>query len=547
MWKTSKGYRLILSVATICGIIQICVGFAFVWLCKELVDIATGKADGSSYRMTIFCILMVTCIIVQALLSGLNSYITTTAEAKMKNSLQYILFDKVMGCRWTGVEKFHTGDAINRIEEDVRVVCSTLCSSVPNMICNIAQAVGAFIYLFILSPVLSIMIAGILPAALILAKLLGRKLKHMTKNIRDTDSRIQALMQESLQKRLLLLCLLHTDNCIKTLKHMQKELLELVIRRNKFTVRSRFLITLGFGIGYATTFIWSVFQIKNGEVTFGMMTAFLQLIGLLQRPVAEFSRLVPGFINAIASVERIKEFEVLEKENCKYIDSAIYEMNNKNLCGVRLKNLTFKYPDGNRDIIQDISYDFKPGTITAIIGPTGSGKSSLIKLILGVLSPNSGHVYIYDSHGHEFEASVSTRSEILYVPQGNSIMSGTVRSNLLKGNINVGNITDENIRKALYTSAAEFVYDLPKGINTICGENGIGLSEGQAQRISIARALLCKGNIILLDEFSSALDEKTEKIILERLQKNIEGKTIITVTHRQEVSSICNNILSLTS
>lgn len=126
-------------------------------------------------------------------------------------------------------------------------------------------------------------------------------------------------------------------------------------------------------------------------------------------------------------------------------------------------------------------------------------------------------------------------------------MSGTVRSNLLKGNINVGNITDENIRKALYTSAAEFVYDLPKGINTICGENGIGLSEGQAQRISIARALLCKGNIILLDEFSSALDEKTEKIILERLQKNIEGKTIITVTHRQEVSSICNNILSLTS
>jgi ABC-type bacteriocin/lantibiotic exporter with double-glycine peptidase domain len=265
-----------------------------------------------------------------------------------------------------------------------------------------------------------------------------------------------------------------------------------------------------------------------------MMTAFLQLVGQIQRPLVELSSQLPAVIHATASIDRLMELEALPREE----DEAPILMPAP--AGVCLEDVTFSYPDSDRNILQDFSYDFTPGSRTAIVGPTGVGKSTLIRLMLALLRPLKGGVFVYG--GNRVEASPATRCNLVYVPQGNTLFSGTVRENLLMGNPDA---TDDQIRKVLHTAAADFVLELPDGLDTQCFESGAGLSEGQAQRIAIARALLRPGSILLLDEFSSALDADTESVLLERLTSELPDHTMIFITHRDRIIDFCDSVLRL--
>ena len=275
---------------------------------------------------------------------------------------------------------------------------------------------------------------------------------------------------------------------------------------------------------------------QDGVVTFGMLSAFLQLVGQIQRPTADLSRRLPAMIHAMASGERLIEIYNAEQDEVCAVDGSSQSKWN----GIRFDNVTFVYPDGNRKILDNFSHDFRPGTSTAIMGETGVGKSTMMRLMLGLLKPESGSVLLYDENGATVNASARSRTDIVYVPQGNSLLSITIRENLNGGNTSV---SDDDIKKALYMAAAEFVYDLPDGLDTVCGEGGEGLSEGQAQRIAIARALLSKGRIMLLDEFTSALDSETERILMDRLTENYNGKTLVFITHRGEIAERCDNIV----
>ena len=266
-----------------------------------------------------------------------------------------------------------------------------------------------------------------------------------------------------------------------------------------------------------------------------MMTAFLQLVGQIQRPLVEMSSQLPSIIHATASIDRLLELEQLPRE---VPESRILL---DGTAGIRLTDITFAYPDSDKDVLHDFTHDFKPGSRTAIVGPTGVGKSTLIRILLSLLKPQSGTLDIYtDSACCTLNAD--TRCNLVYVPQGNSLFSGTIRDNLLMGNPDAD---IEQMHSVLKTAAADFVFGLPDGIDTQCFEAGAGLSEGQAQRIAIARALLRPGSVLLLDEFSSALDAETETTLMERLTKELPNHTMIFITHREKIIDYCTDTLRL--
>jgi ABC-type multidrug transport system fused ATPase/permease subunit len=363
-------------------------------------------------------------------------------------------------------------------------------------------------------------------------------MRGMTKDVRESDSRIHAVMQESLQNKLVIKTLEQDGEVLEKLDGLQDTLETQVIRRTRFSIGTRAVVSAGFATGYLTAFLWGVFRIASGKITFGVMTAFLQLVGRVQRPITDIARMIPGMVGAITSGERLMELEELPMEETPN------PILSKGTAGARLENVTFRYPDGDRNILEHFSADFPPHSTTAILGETGAGKTTLIRLLLALVKPSEGSVEIYDQAGSIGPASPDTRCNFVYVPQGNTLFSGTIRDNLLLGD---STVTDEEMWRVLDMACADFVRRLPQGLDTPCGEGGGGFSEGQAQRITIARSLLRPGSILLLDESTSALDVETEQELLRRISEGERGKTLIFITHRPSVTDYCDRIIKIKS
>lgn len=534
MWRQTPGYGVPVSVSVFLGIVRIAASLSFIWISKEMIDAAV-KSDSS---LMWYAVALALALVLEMLCSALQGYINVRTEARLRNSLREKTFGKALNARWGGREKWHTGDVVNRLEEDVRVIADAVCHLVPGAVITVVQLIAAFVFLWTMNPALAWVVICILPVFLVFAAVMARKIKALTADIRKSDSEVQSVLQESLQKRIVIVALNRVKYVLNLLVTAQNTLIGKVMKRNKFTMTSRIAIMAGFGTGYLTAFIWGVYRMQDGVVTFGMLSAFLQLVGQIQRPTADMSRRLPAMIHAMASAERLMEVYDSEQEEV-FVSSKEDE---DKWSGIRLDKVTFGYPDGDRKILTEFSHDFRPGSSTAIMGETGAGKSTMMRLMLGLLKPESGEVIFYNDCGETVMASARSRAGIVYVPQGNSLFSSTIRENLTGGN---KSITDDEIRKSLYMAAAEFVYELPEGLDTQCGEGGEGLSEGQAQRIAIARALLCKGRIMLLDEFTSALDAETESKLMDRLTENYTGKTLVFITHRKEIADRCDNVVRI--
>ncbi len=530
LWRAAEGVRRRIALQTVVGLVHVAISLFYVWTSKQLVDIATSRIEGSLY---LFIALMAACIGLQILLSAAVSRMEVETEIDMKNRLRFRLFSHIMDCRWSGSGGMHSGDVMNRLLDDVDSIANTISIVVPQSIVTAIQFISALTFLSILDYRLALVVTLILPAFMLFGRLYARRIRGYTKQIRDMDSNVQTHIQEYMQHRTLVASMEYTQHVVEDLELMQNDLREKVMHRTHFTLFSRKMMQTGFSAGYMSAFVWGVFCLRQGA-GYGTMTAFMQLAGQVQRPLMELSRQLPSFIHITTSVDRLAAIAALPKE--EHGASA----NLGEDVGLEMRDVKFSYEDGVT-VMENFSFDFKPHSITAVVGRTGVGKSTIMRLILGLISPERGSVTFYNND-MKAAASALTRCNVAYVPQGNSLISGTIRSNLLLGDPTA---SEEQMREVLHIAVADFVFDLPDGLDTLCSEAGAGLSEGQAQRIAIARALLRKGAVLLMDEPTSSLDASTEQQLLHNLADYASGRTVIIVTHRPLPAGYATGIVNL--
>lgn len=531
LWRAWRGNQLQAILNATIGLLSVVVSLAQVWAVQHAIDVASGHTEGSIYWSVGVMAMLVLCGFALRICS---IWVRNILGIKAQNRMQQRMLDRILRSEWTGKESHHSGDVLNRLEQDVGTVVSFLTETIPNTISVVAMFVGAFVYLFSMDKVLAFVIVGIIPVFVLLSKLYIGQMRRLTRQVRDSDSKVQSVLQETIQHRMLIKTLESDSIMVDRLESTQSELRHRVVKRTAFSVVSNFILNAGFSVGYLIAFLWAALRMADQTLTFGGMTAFLQLVNRIQGPARDLTRLAPVFVGVFTAAERLMELEEnpLEEQGDPIPLTAP--------CGVRLEHISYAYDDGDSNVIEQLDFDFYPGSCTAVLGETGAGKTTLIRLILALLHPNEGKVILYNQQ-EQRELSPLMRCNFVYVPQGNTLMSGTIRDNLRLGKLNA---TEEEIKAALEMSCASFVMELPDGLDTVCTEAGGGLSEGQAQRISIARALLRNRPIMLFDEATSALDPETERQLLHNILSN-HDKTVIFITHKPAVVDYCDQTLHL--
>jgi len=528
----TKGYRKLIFYPLMLNILSVFLSIAFVELTKILFE---GVNNDVSFLS--FCIsLLVITKVLELFCEQREMYLREKACAKLENIYTLRLFENTFKSARHELQNIHSGDEMSRLTTDVSVIAQCVTYTIPTIIYASVQLIATSIYLLFVQSSLTVAIICIMPIMILLGKQYTKKIVPISRDIRLEDSSVNEYMQEHLQKHEMLVSFGVTSFIVDKVRALQDKLFSSIRRRIFLDVVAESFVDIGFALGYLAIIIWGVFGIQNGTFTYAMLIVFMQLVGQLQRPFIFFKTQFPALMNSYASIERLQELENMEKED------ATYNVRLEGAVGVKFQNVFFKYSKSDKWVLNDFTFDFAPGSITALIGETGIGKSTILRLILAFNTPNKGYVELYNSQKN-VSANSSTRCNCTYVPQGNSILSGTIRYNLKIGNLYA---TDREINEALYNAAADFVLnDLPNGLDTIVGENGLGLSEGQAQRIAIARGLLHNGQLLLLDEPTSALDDITEKIFLDRLHNKRSNKTIIIISHKKEVGNYVDNTLLL--
>ena len=531
----SRGIRLNILVRIMAGLLQTGLALCVVWLSKRLID--DVAMTGTMGEMAVQALLIAAAVVAGVSIRQLNQYLANKAFIKKVAELRLAIFSQLFNRRLFEANDIHSGDVTSRMAKDIDAVSETLAVQLPQVVVMTIQLVGAFLLMRWFDSRLAWALILITPLAIIIGKYISHRLKRITLSIREDESRIMARIQESVELNVVLRALQGERWMQDRVEELQDRQTANYIRRSRFMVFSRFALGCTFGLGYMLAFVWGAYGLRTGAITFGVMTSFLQLVGQIQQPILSLLGAFPSIIYSTASIDRLKEMEHgEEKQPCDGKD-----ITTRTLLGIRMDNVTFRYAKGDREVMSNFSHDFRPGTKTAILGTTGAGKTTLFRLILNFIQPDSGEVTFY-GNGFSHAADKSMRKNVVFVPQGNTLISGTIRNNLLMAKPDA---SDEELHTALHTSCADFVFDLPQGIDTVLSEHGGGLSEGQAQRIAIARGLLRPGAVFLLDEISSALDEDTERELFSRLFAARPSTTILLITHRKKVAALCDERLEI--
>ena len=541
-WNHAKGIRLNSLIRIFVGIVRVALGLLMVWLCKRFIDVSIRS--GSSHDILLMIGLLVGTVVSIIIMRQVYYYMTVSANARQLNAIRLKLYSRLFSRQLFDEQYLHSGDITSRMSKDIETVSDLTTSTFPQMVVTGIQLLGAFLFMRSMDERLAWALLILTPFAIVFGKLISRRLRQMTHDIREDESRIQMQIQEGMEQNAVLRALSSEGWMVGRLDETQQRLKGNMLRRARFTVAMRFVFGCVFSLGYIMAFIWGGLQLRNGAITIGVLTSFLQLVSQIQNPILTLINMVPQIIHATASIDRLEELEQNQGGGAHDYEEQshahVHPISMNQPVGLHADGICFQYATGDRLILDHFTHDFHPGTKTALMGPTGIGKTTIFRLMLALTTPQQGKLSIYDKSSRQIPVDETTRDYFSFVPQGNTLMSGTIRYNL---QIAKPDATDEELQDVLHTAAADFVADLPEGIDTELGERGSGLSEGQAQRIAIARGLLRPGPILLLDEISASLDEQTEHLLYTRLFDRYPQKTMIFITHRPSVSELCNDVL----
>lgn len=508
------------------------IGLFQAYISKRIIDQATG---GGLVKSAL--VLYVMAVLLSIAVTAMATLLSAVLDERFSFGIRKQLYEQILHSDWLSVTKYHTGDMMTRLTSDASNIANGIIYTIPDIILLMIQLLVTFCMLYHYEPMLAFIALCIAPVAALTCMWLGRKLKYLQVKVQESEAAYRSFLQESMSNLLIVKAFENEDYSTKRLVDLREERFRWVLRKNRMGVISTTIMSLAFQLGYIIAFTLGAFQVSSGKITFGTMTLFLTLVGQIQAPIMQLAQKIPAIVSILASAGRVIELQNIPEE--VHEKTLIHK---EDMVGVQVKDLTFGYT-AKEKVFEQTDLTIRPGEFVAIVGESGIGKTTLIRLIMSFLQAEQGEISFQSGEGFTEMANAGSRGFISYVPQGNTLFSGTIRENVRMGKVDA---TEEEIIEALkMASAYGFVSELPQGIDTVIGEKGHGISEGQAQRVAIARALIRRAPFLILDEATASLDEKTELAVLEGVRKLSPKPTCLLITHRRSVLDYCDREIKI--
>lgn len=496
---------------------------------KSAVDNAINLNQGKLiFNVSIYALIMFLSIIIRARVSYLRIMITN----KMNNSFQTDFLKTFYKMKWKETINYRTGDIVTRITKDISSIINLYTSIIPSFFSLIIESIVSLIIVMYFELYLGLLVILLAPLLIVASSFLSRKIKPYQNKLNDIEGNYRSHLNEAIHNSVIVRAFQKEQHMVNSTEIIQEKKLYLNLKKGLIIINANMIIQLGYALTKILGVIWGIYKMSSNQLTFGEFLAFTQLISRIQNPIFMLSKLIPQYVNVVSAIDRVDGF--LTKKVSLLVDSSIINDN----YGIKILNLSFSYSN-NQTVIRNFSTVINPGEKVAITGSSGIGKTTLMRLIMNLLDPDYGTIQVFNG-----DKIINNKPDYYtYVPQGNTLFTGSIRSNLTFNN---SEISDEEIHKALTVACAkDFVMNLDNQLDSNLGENGVGLSEGQLQRLCIARAFLRNSSILLLDEATSALDIKTEELLIKNIKKYYPNKTLIAITHRPSILSIVNREINL--
>lgn len=527
----TKPYALRIGFIMLLNIAASLVSVGMSLIMKQIID----RAQNGSHMLIKTIIFYFILVVVMQAVDIFMSLLSTMVNEKFSFGIRKQLYEKIIRSNWMEVKKYHTGDLMTRLTSDAGAIAEGIIWTIPNIITLFVELVVVFCVLFYYSPLLALFAMVIAPVAALMAWWLGRKMRSLQVKVQESEASYRSFLQESLANLLIVKAFANEDDFSKRLIKLRENRFFWVFKKTKFSLVSSTIMSMSFQIGYIVALSYGAMQLAEGQISYGTLSLFLVLVGRIQTPIMQLARQIPKVISVLASAGRVIELQNIP------LEEAEKEHITAKRVGVKVDNLSFGYTQ--ETVLENIDLEIKPGEFVAIIGESGIGKTTLIRLIMSFMKGQTGQITFVNEKGEKEGANAGTREFLSYVPQGNTLFSGTIRENILQGNQGA---TEEEILEALRLAwAYDFVMEFPDGLDTQIGERGHGLSEGQAQRLAIARALVRKAPFLILDEATSALDENTEVQVLKGLTQLSPKPACMIITHRKSILPYCDREIKI--
>ncbi len=532
-------YRVQIALYVVIGLVSTAMGLGANVASKYLIDSVVSHNNDTILKSAVMAIgLGVSQIFVGAIISR----IATIVGTKISNEIRSNVYEHITFSKWEDIRKYHSGDLLNRIEGDVSAVSSSIISYIPSVFTKSAQFLGCLAVVLYYDPIMAVFAFMSAPFLVVSSRVSAKMIRKYNKESREMNGKILSFYSESIQNLQTIKAFDLTKRYVNQLRTNLELYRKIRLDHDKFSIIMTLCMSvIGLAVAYAC-YGWGVYRLWQGVISYGTMTLFLQISGQLTSSFSSLVSLLPSAISLATAAGRIMEITDLPLEESKDDKKAEKMEKSANENGVSLccNKLTYTYPDGDKPVVSEISFSTAPGETIAFVGPSGEGKTTILRLILGLVEPDSGEISMKTAQGNEITVSESTRRFCSYVPQGNAIFSGTVADNL---RIVRPEATDDELIDALKTADAwGFVEKLPEGMYTQISEKGVNFSEGQVQRMSIARAILRDAPVIVMDEATSALDAATEETVLANMMKAYPNRTRVITTHRPSMLKYCTRV-----